>query len=331
MTEWSEMVGHNLQLLQIPNGSVCSQHPVARAHMDSATVPCFCQRAESCIANLQQLNPNVTITANTSSVSSTVASNPAFFTQFRAICMVNQSMEDQIAVNNLLRQSSSSSSSSSTTSPSNSSTTVASSIPAFFTGECFGLYAYFFEDLQYHTYTHTKTRKDARGLDEEVVTTETKHYPRSLAELYDMSTLKYSALAKSFGRKKQEKLALEVWLGLKTLLHWRHQQHAASLSSANPPSDTVATYPTLTDSATAALYLQRENIAEQLDIPSTVLPQTTLLRMARMAGHELSPICAVVGGILGQEILKVLSGKDEPLSNTFVYGGEEGFGLMKDL
>jgi ubiquitin-like 1-activating enzyme E1 A len=38
-------------------------------------------------------------------------------------------------------------------------------------------------------------------------------------------------------------------------------------------------------------------------------------------GHELSPVCAVGGGLLAQEVLKAVSGKDAPLQNVVLFNG----------
>lgn len=43
--------------------------------------------------------------------------------------------------------------------------------------------------------------------------------------------------------------------------------------------------------------------------------------MATTAAHEFSPICAIVGGLLGQDILKVLQGKDAPIANFLTFDG----------
>ncbi|GAB5029826.1 sumo-activating enzyme subunit 1 [Nannochloropsis oceanica] len=47
------------------------------------------------------------------------------------------------------------------------------------------------------------------------------------------------------------------------------------------------------------------------------------LRALAISGRtELSPVCAVIGGILGQEILKAVSRKGEPALNCFLWDGE---------
>lgn len=39
---------------------------------------------------------------------------------------------------------------------------------------------------------------------------------------------------------------------------------------------------------------------------------------------ELSPVCAIVGGILAQDILNILSQRELPINNFFIYDGFEG-------
>jgi ubiquitin-like 1-activating enzyme E1 A len=48
-------------------------------------------------------------------------------------------------------------------------------------------------------------------------------------------------------------------------------------------------------------------------------------------GTELSPVCALVGGIVAQEIIKLVSGNDAPLQNIFLYNGLDGDGIVEFL
>ena len=45
----------------------------------------------------------------------------------------------------------------------------------------------------------------------------------------------------------------------------------------------------------------------------------------------LVPICAIMGGIVSQEIIKIVSKKDPPLVNTFFYDGLSGTGSIEKL
>jgi len=46
---------------------------------------------------------------------------------------------------------------------------------------------------------------------------------------------------------------------------------------------------------------------------------------------ELPWVCAIIGGILSQEIIKVLSGKDEPINNFFFFDGSLDFTRQQQL
>ena len=46
--------------------------------------------------------------------------------------------------------------------------------------------------------------------------------------------------------------------------------------------------------------------------------------IATTAAHELSPVCAVVGGMLAQDILKALAARESPIANFFTFDGSSG-------
>lgn len=48
--------------------------------------------------------------------------------------------------------------------------------------------------------------------------------------------------------------------------------------------------------------------------------------LSTTATHEFSPVCAIVGGMLGQDILKALGGRDPPIANLFIFDGSTGSG-----
>jgi hypothetical protein len=49
---------------------------------------------------------------------------------------------------------------------------------------------------------------------------------------------------------------------------------------------------------------------------------------ATTAAHEFSPVCAIIGGLLGQDILKSLGRRDPPMDNFFVFDGLAGSGSV---
>jgi len=52
---------------------------------------------------------------------------------------------------------------------------------------------------------------------------------------------------------------------------------------------------------------------------------------AKSLGAELSPVCAVVGGLGAQEIVRAICRNEEPLKNFFTYNGVDGGGWVGDL
>lgn len=47
-------------------------------------------------------------------------------------------------------------------------------------------------------------------------------------------------------------------------------------------------------------------------------------RIATLQSAEFAPTCAIVGGILGQDVLNAVGGKEEPVRNLLVYEGQTG-------
>lgn len=61
------------------------------------------------------------------------------------------------------------------------------------------------------------------------------------------------------------------------------------------------------------------------------VPCHTCVDVFRWCVSELSPVCAVVGGVLAQEVIKAISAKDRPYSNSFLYNGQQNTGIIELL
>eukprot|EP01102_Stenamoeba_stenopodia_P010716 TRINITY_DN3259_c0_g1_i2.p1 TRINITY_DN3259_c0_g1~~TRINITY_DN3259_c0_g1_i2.p1 ORF type:complete len:129 (-),score=41.41 TRINITY_DN3259_c0_g1_i2:68-454(-) len=85
------------------------------------------------------------------------------------------------------------------------------------------------------------------------------------------------------------------------------------------------------ESALSSLAEFKKKYMEQEGLPATFLDDNLLQQIASWDGAELSPVAAILGGLLGQEIIKVLGGKDEPLHNFFLYHGLDGSGLVEQI
>ncbi|KAL4346728.1 hypothetical protein GQ457_17G018230 [Hibiscus cannabinus] len=52
-----------------------------------------------------------------------------------------------------------------------------------------------------------------------------------------------------------------------------------------------------------------------------------LLERLLISTSEYPPVCAIVGGIVGQEVIKAISGKGDPLKNFFFFDAMDGKGF----
>ncbi|KAJ7288466.1 hypothetical protein C8J57DRAFT_1280350 [Mycena rebaudengoi] len=56
------------------------------------------------------------------------------------------------------------------------------------------------------------------------------------------------------------------------------------------------------------------------------IPPDLVQSLSETASHEFSPVCAIVGGMLAQDILKTLAARDPPIANFFAFDGNTGSG-----
>lgn len=65
-----------------------------------------------------------------------------------------------------------------------------------------------------------------------------------------------------------------------------------------------------------------QDMARKLGLPAGILTDEFLCTFLRAAGSELAPVSAIVGGVLGQEVLNVLGHKEQPIQNLFLFDGD---------
>eukprot|EP00743_Colponemidia_sp_Colp-15_P005056 GILK01005444.1.p1 GENE.GILK01005444.1~~GILK01005444.1.p1 ORF type:complete len:320 (-),score=53.72 GILK01005444.1:236-1195(-) len=167
----------------------------------------------------------------------------------------------------------------------------------FMCGNVFGYYGFMFADLLTHSYFTEK--KNADG----VVEQEQKRMNfLSLRDSFDAPWTNLKRVSKLF-------YAIHAFLG-----------YSQSLNQWPIPGDQQHADQFLTHA--------RTKFASVSNVPATVTDD--LLRMlGRVSIAELSPVCAVLGGEMAQEVIKVISGKDAPIQNWFFYDGLEGSGVIE--
>ncbi|GAB2289377.1 SUMO-activating enzyme subunit 1B-1 [Dionaea muscipula] len=74
----------------------------------------------------------------------------------------------------------------------------------------------------------------------------------------------------------------------------------------------------------------RNQLCEAHSLSDSQIPDSLLERL--VAGKlEFPPVCAILGGILGQEVIKAISGKGDPLKNFFLFDAMDGKGIIEDI
>lgn len=74
----------------------------------------------------------------------------------------------------------------------------------------------------------------------------------------------------------------------------------------------------------------RKELCETNSVNESQIPDALLERLL-MDTSEYPPVCAIIGGILGQEVIKAISGKGDPLKNFFFFDAMDGKGLIEDI
>ncbi|BBN14566.1 ubiquitin-like 1-activating enzyme E1 A [Marchantia polymorpha subsp. ruderalis] len=85
-----------------------------------------------------------------------------------------------------------------------------------------------------------------------------------------------------------------------------------------------------TNDLPALLVFGTERLQAQ-GLAMSIAVENLLKKIAEAGTFELSPVCAIMGGILGQEVLKLLSCKGEPIKNLFFFDASDGKGMIEDV
>ncbi|KAF9356453.1 SUMO-activating enzyme subunit 1 [Mortierella sp. NVP85] len=172
-----------------------------------------------------------------------------------------------------------------------------------------GFFGYIFCDLTHHEYREeTQEPATERGKEPETKITQRSQSYDSLA----------STLETTWGNPKPKVLRRKVSPLLFAIqVLWMFQQkHDGRLPLISNEEDL------------AEVFNLRDERLKSAEVDSGFVDDDLLRTLVTSATAEISPVCAIVGGFLAQDILKTLSGKDAPLLNYFLYNGIEGTGLV---
>jgi ubiquitin-like 1-activating enzyme E1 A len=177
---------------------------------------------------------------------------------------------------------------------------AASRAPALFCVTTLGLRAYCVADLGARTFSKKEMKKRKR---EEEVVSVTKTY----VSLEAVFSTRWESVLQCFGRLKA---FAAVFIADQAICIAREENKNASFEQVLNG-------------------LQRE--LKDQGLPDTTVPEQLLREVFESRQRHISPVCAVFGGIIGGEVLKILSGKDEPLDNLIVYDSTQNSAVVRQV
>jgi ubiquitin-like 1-activating enzyme E1 A len=303
----------NLVLAGVNNVTILDEDPIRPSDLAAQ----FFLREEdvgktrgAALERIQVLNPQAKLAFESANIAD---KDEDYLRAFHVICVSNQSLDTITKVNIICRK---------------------HGIP-FYVAESFGYRAFFYTDLANHSYVveEEKPREGEKEKEKSKADTaeEDEQHPvkRQRTEGADppppktgtvlaASLLSDIVVWTNWGLPSMRRVP-KLFFALLLLYQWKgeHGGRSPSTLSSDEQTELVAM-----KNATLKKFKLRDNF----------LTDDFLLETARTAGAELSPICAIVGGILGQQVIKVISAKGEPeVHNLFFYDARTAMGLVETI
>ena len=77
--------------------------------------------------------------------------------------------------------------------------------------------------------------------------------------------------------------------------------------------------------------VMRDELLQTLSIDTNFLADDFIKSTLDHLNQFESPVCAIVGGVLAQDIIRIISRKDQPISNMFLFNADDFSGLVHPL
>jgi len=254
-------------------------------------------RAEASLPRSNELNPMVEIVADQQNI---VEKTDDFYKKFDVVCLNDCPANVQIKVNEICHRLG----------------------IKFLCGHVFGYYGYMFSDLGKHTYMEEKVKKmEEKKRSEEGSSMAKKAKIEQSETEYEEKESVFCTLS--------EALAAPVFEG-------------KTLRQANQVSKTYIIMQVLLEyerryGEFPDCFESNERLQKLLDVRSEVLEKLQIdneLLPEEFASHctgTLFPVAPIIGGVIGQEVIKAVSGKDTPHNNFFFYDGVATTGVVNNI
>lgn len=263
-------------------------------------------RAECSLMKVKRLNPMVEINVD---IDGFMNKPTEFFDDFDVVCATCCSYEEFEHLNNICREKK----------------------IYFFAGNIHGYYGYMFADLLDHEYATEEIMQKGETLEiDESENTEKqkKESPKKKQKKDDVETKTVkkvedfcsykSAVETDWSTPDRIKALKRTSVGyflMQIFLKFR-TEHGRYMSTSQQDEDIKALL------QIKPQVLKKLKVADEAFVPDT---------FAENCFSALSPVCAVVGGVIAQEIIKAVSKKDQPHNNWFFFDGNDSCGMVEKL
>ncbi|XP_033637310.1 SUMO-activating enzyme subunit 1-like [Asterias rubens] len=250
-------------------------------------------RALASVTNTQELNPNVCVTAEDADIAD---KTEEYFQQFDVVCLTCCTYKTLERVNKICHDLG----------------------IKFFAGDTFGFYGFMFTDLNEHEFVEEKIvfKKKPPSADGEpqpkkqAFDKETSYLKRTInfCRLGDVLRKDWRLLT-----RKQFKSTPKVYFILRAL--WKFQEEFGR----NPSPGNL-------ENDKSELLKLRDEVVDELGLKTDYIVIND--DFASHCAAEISPVCAIVGGVVAQEIIKAASCRDIPHNNFFFFDGLDSTGMV---
>ncbi|KAI6652784.1 Enzyme subunit 1 [Oopsacas minuta] len=251
--------------------------------------------AKVAVTRCQELNPMVSVEAQQDRLDT---KSNEFFSQFDIVCVTNANKSELIRVNQICR----------------------SLNVKFLCGDTFGFYGFMASDLLNHSYNEEVLKVKA----DTSLGNERKRRKMENEKFVEIHEEQFTPISNIFNHswehltnKQILRLNYSVFI-LLALIEFKEQKNRG------PKYETLESDSTELDEIATQLEKKHNLVREgkQKFIPRGLAKYTPM---------DLSPICAILGGVIAQEVIKGLSGKDQPLNNLFVYNGIDSNAIVEKI
>jgi len=254
-------------------------------------------KAEASLLRAKELNPMVDIVVDTESIESKPES---FFSNFDVVCMVGYGGDLQMKVNSLCHKLG----------------------VKFLSGNVYGYYGYMFADLGEHTFMEEKVKILKQRTAEEGPSSAKKSKTEEEDEVeYEEKTTRFCTLTDALSHSlfegtslREAKQVSKAYLVMKIVNeYFKRYQCLPGQAKSNQELENLLDV--------------RNEVFEKLQIDNELLTD----EFTSNCGGELYPVNAIIGGVMGQEVIKAVSGKDTPHNNFFFYDGVLTSGVVQKV